>query len=68
VRFAWRTYSLLHSDVSEDDDRRTTLHRDVSGLCEAGENNPDALQRTGLVYLSRGSLPWLVPPADIRPR
>ena len=50
---AWRTYLLLHKDVSEDDDRRMTLDRYVSNLREAGENNPDALQRAGLVYLRK---------------
>jgi hypothetical protein len=50
---AWRTYLLLHSDVSEDDDRRTTLHRYVFNLCEAGENNQDALLRAGLLYLRK---------------
>jgi hypothetical protein len=50
---AWRTYLLSHRDVSEDDDRRTTLHRYVSNLCEAGENDPDALQSAGLLYLRK---------------
>jgi len=40
-------------DVSEDDDRHTTLHRYVSNLCEAGENNPDALLTAGLLYLRK---------------
>jgi hypothetical protein len=50
---AWRTYLLLHRDVSEDDDRLTTLRRYVCYLCEAGENNPDALLRAGLLYLRK---------------
>jgi hypothetical protein len=50
---AWRAYLLLHSDVNEDDNRRRMLHWFVSNLCEAGENNPDALQRAGLVYLRK---------------
>ncbi len=50
---AWRTYLLLHRDVSEDDDRLTTLNRYVCYLCEAGENNPDTLLREGLLYLRK---------------
>lgn len=49
----WRTYLLLHTDVADDDDRRTTLKRYVANLCEAGERDPDALQTAGLVYLRK---------------
>ena len=50
---AWRTYLLLHRDVSEHDDRRATLRCYISNLFKAGENNPDALRRAGLLYLRR---------------
>jgi len=50
---AWRTYLLLHKEVDEDDDRRTTLLRYLTNLCEDGERNPDTLQRAGLVYLRK---------------
>jgi hypothetical protein len=50
---AWRRYLLLHRDVSEDDDRLTTLNRYVYYLCEGGENNPDTLLREGLLYLRK---------------
>ena len=50
---AWRTYLLLHNDVSEDDDRRTTLRCYISNLFKAGENDPDALRKAGLLYLRR---------------
>ena len=50
---AWRTCSLLHSDVTEDDDRRATPRCYISNLFKAGENDPDALRRAGLLYLRR---------------
>ena len=50
---AWRTYLLLHNDVSEDDDRRATLRCYISNLFKAGENDPDALRKAGLLYLRR---------------
>jgi hypothetical protein len=50
---AWSTYLLLHKEVNEDDDRRTTLRRFMTHLCEDGERNPDTLQTAGLVYLRR---------------
>lgn len=48
---AWSTYLLLHQEVNEDDDRRAVLHRYVTNLCDAGEQNPDALRTGGLLYL-----------------
>ena len=44
---------LLHKDVSEDDDRLTTLRRYITNLCEDGECNPDTLQKAGLLYLRK---------------
>src|SRR5436190_22431673 len=46
---AWRSYLLLHKEVNDDDDRRTTLRRYISHLCGDGERNPDALQTAGPV-------------------
>ena len=51
VDSAWRTYLLLHSEVDENDDRRNALCHYIATLCEAGEHDPDTLQRAGLVYL-----------------
>ena len=50
---AWSTYLLLNKEVDEHDDRRTTLQRYITHLCEDGERNPDTLQAAGLVYLRR---------------
>jgi hypothetical protein len=50
---AWSTYLLLHKEVDEDDDRRSTLQRYITHLCEDGEDNPDTLQTAGLAYLRR---------------
>jgi hypothetical protein len=44
---------LLHKEVDEDDDRRSTLQRYITHLCEDGEHNPDTLQTAGLAYLRR---------------
>ncbi len=51
--FAWRTYSLFHSDIKEDDERRTTLHRYLARLFDDGEDNFEALQVAGMVYLRK---------------
>jgi hypothetical protein len=50
---AWTTYLLLHDDVDEDDDRHAALDRYVTNLCDSGEQDPDALQTAGLVYLRK---------------
>jgi hypothetical protein len=49
--FAWRTYLLLHKGINEDDDRRTALHRYVTGLSDAGDFK--VLQVAGLRYLKK---------------
>lgn len=51
--FAWRTYLLLHKGINEDDDRRTALHRYVTGLADAGEHDFKVLQVAGLQYLKK---------------
>ncbi len=35
--FAWRNHLLLHSDISENDRRRSALYRYVTNLCDSGE-------------------------------
>ena len=49
--FAWRNYLLLHSDVGEDDDRRSALHRYVNSLRDAGECDFEHLQVAAVAYL-----------------
>ena len=51
--FAWRNYLLLHSGVSEDDDRRVALCRYITSLCETGEHDFDALQLAAVAYLKK---------------
>ena len=46
---ALRTYSSIHRDVKEDDDRLTTLRRYITHLSEDGESNPDTLQKAALL-------------------
>jgi hypothetical protein len=50
---AWSTYLLLHREVDENDYRRLALRLYVANLCDAGEQNPDALQTAGLAYLRK---------------
>jgi hypothetical protein len=49
--FAWRTYLLRHSSVSEDDDRRSALYRYVTNLRETGGYDFDLLQVAAVAYL-----------------
>ena len=51
--FAWRNYLLLHSGVSENDDRRSALYRYVTNLREIGENDFDLLQIAAVSYLRK---------------
>ena len=51
--FAWRNYLLLHSDISENDNRRSALHRYVTNLCDAGEYDFDLLQKAAVAYLKK---------------
>lgn len=50
--FAWRNYLLLHNDVSENDKRRSALHRYVTDLRETGECDFVVLQIGAVAYLS----------------
>jgi hypothetical protein len=51
--FAWRNYLLLHNDVSEDDNRRSDVHRCVTNLFNAsgGEYTFCLLQIAAVAYL-----------------
>jgi hypothetical protein len=51
--FAWRNYLLLHSDISENDNRRSALHRYVINLCDAGEYDFNLLQKAAVAYLKK---------------
>ena len=51
--FAWRNYLLEHSSISENDSRRSTLHRYVNDLHETGEHEFDLLQIAAVAYLKK---------------
>jgi hypothetical protein len=51
--FAWRNYLLLHSGVSENDDRRSLLYRYVANVSHTGEYNFDQLQIAAVAYLKK---------------
>ena len=49
--FAWRNYLLVHSGISEDDHRRSALHRYLTDLGDAGDFDFDLLQIAAVSYL-----------------
>ncbi len=51
--FAWRNYLLLHSCVSENDDRSDALRCYVTYLCEIGDYDFDHLQFAAVTYLKK---------------
>jgi hypothetical protein len=51
--FAWRNYLLLHSGISENDNRRSALYRYVANLRDAGEDSFDLLQIAAVAYLKK---------------
>jgi hypothetical protein len=51
--FAWRNYLLLHSGISENDNRRSALFRYVTNLRDTGEYDFDLLQIAAVVYLKK---------------
>ncbi|MGX1317260.1 hypothetical protein AB7M17_000713 [Bradyrhizobium sp. USDA 377] len=51
--FAWRNYLLLHSGISENDDRRSALYRYIANLRKTGEDNFDLLQIAAVAYLKK---------------
>jgi len=51
--FAWRNYLLVHSGISENDDRRSALDRYISNLRDTGEDDFDLLQIAAVTYLKK---------------
>jgi hypothetical protein len=51
--FAWRNYLLQHSDINENDARRSALHRYVTDLRDTGEYHFDQLQIAAVAYLKK---------------
>lgn len=51
--FAWRNYLLLHSGVSENDNRRSALYRYVANLRDNGRDDFDLLQIAAVAYLKK---------------
>jgi len=51
--FAWRNYLLVHSGISENDDRRSALDRYISNLRDTGEDDFDLLQIAAVAYLKK---------------
>jgi hypothetical protein len=51
--FAWRNYLLIHSDISENDDRRSDLFRYVTNLRNFGEYDFELLQIAAVAYLRK---------------
>ena len=51
--FAWRNYLLIHSDISENDDRRSDLFRYVTNLRNFGEYDFELLQIAAVAYLKK---------------
>ncbi len=51
--FAWRNYLLLHSGISENDDRCSALYRYVAHLRNTGEDDFDRLQTAAVAYLRK---------------
>src|SRR3954452_24412422 len=49
--FAWRNYLRVHSGISEDDHRRSALHRYLTDLGDAGDFDFDLLQIAAVSYL-----------------
>ena len=51
--FAWRSYLLVHSSISENDSRRAVLYRYVTDLNDTGEYDFDLLQIAAVSYLKK---------------
>jgi hypothetical protein len=51
--FAWRSYLLLHSGISENDNRRSALYRYIANLRDTGEDSFDLLQIAAVAYLKK---------------
>jgi hypothetical protein len=50
---AWSVYLLINNDVSENDERRSTLERFIRKQREAGERDPETLTVGGLAFLRK---------------
>ena len=51
--FAWRSYLLRHSNVDEDDSRRSALYRYVTNVRDTREYDFDLLQIAAVAYLRK---------------
>lgn len=51
--FAWRNYLLLHSGISENDNRRSALYRYIANLRDTGEDDFDLMQIAAVAYLKK---------------
>lgn len=51
--FAWRNYLLLHTGISENDNRRAALSRYITDLRDTGEYDFDQLQIAAVAYLQK---------------
>jgi hypothetical protein len=51
--FAWRNYLLLHSGITENDNRRSAVYRYVTDLSDTGEYDFDLLQIAAVAYLNK---------------
>lgn len=51
--FAWRNHLLLHSGISENDNRRSALYRYIANLRNTGEEDFDLLQIAAVAYLKK---------------
>ena len=51
--FAWRNYMLVHSGISENDNRRSALYRYVADLRDTGEYDFGLLQIAAVAYLKK---------------
>ena len=51
--FAWRNYLLVHSEMSENDNRRSALYRYVTNLRDTGEDDFNLLQIAAVAYLKK---------------
>jgi hypothetical protein len=51
--FAWRNYLLRHRGITENDNRRSALHRYVTDLCDTGVCDFGPLQIAAVAYLKK---------------
>lgn len=50
--FAWRNYLLLHSGISENDNRRSALYRYIANLRDSADDF-DLMQIAAVAYLKK---------------